>query len=352
VKLADLRYELPPDRIAQLPAEPRDTARLLVAAATGGARHRLVRDLPELVAPGTLIVVNDTRVRKARLRGTKRGSGGAVELFLLRPLSQEGPTRGRWECLGRASKPLRAGAIVEVPGIEAVVVERRGKVVIADLRATSHASLEAAIDAAGEVPLPPYIARATNAEDAERYQTMFAREVGASAAPTASLHFTPSLVDALEAKGVVFATTTLHVGLGTFESPTVEDLDDHPMHSEPFHVPAATVEAIAAARDRGAPVLAIGTTVVRSLESAADEHRPGHVRGGGGDTRLLIQPGYRFQVVDRMLTNFHLPESTLLALVGAFVGLEPMRSIYRDAVDANYRFFSYGDAMLLDKSSP
>jgi S-adenosylmethionine:tRNA ribosyltransferase-isomerase len=351
MRIADLRYELPPERIAQEPAVPRDAARLFVAHAAGEGCHRFVRDLPSLVEPGTLIVVNDTRVRKARLRGVKRGSGGAVEFLLVRPLEQRAGG-GVWECMGRASKPLRVGAVVDFAGIAATVLERRGKIVVADLVAIGGGSLEVAIEAAGEVPLPPYIARATNAEDAANYQTMFARELGASAAPTASLHFTPGLVEALRARDVRFATTTLHVGLGTFETPTVEDLDDHPMHAEPYVMPRETVDAIAAARARGAKVLAIGTTVVRALESVADPERPGHVVEGRGETRLLIQPGYRFRVVDRMLTNFHLPESTLLALVGAFVGLEPMWSIYRAAIAAEYRFFSYGDAMLLEREGP
>lgn len=351
MKIADLRYDLPEGLIAQTPAEPRDSARLFVAAAAGLARHRHVRDLVELVAPGTLVVVNDTRVRKARLRGRKRGSGGAVELLLHRPFEQA-RDRGRWECMGRSSKPLRPGAVLEFAGLEAAVVERRGKMVIVDLVSTDGEALEAAIDRVGEVPLPPYINRAANAEDAARYQTIFAREIGASAAPTASLHFTRELVAALESRGVRFATTTLHVGLGTFETPTVEDLDDHPMHAEPFHVPEATVAAVAEARARGAKVMAVGTTVVRALESAADPEREGHLRAGSGETRLLIQPGFRYRVVDRLLTNFHLPESTLLALVGAFLGLEPMWSVYREAVAAEYRFFSYGDAMLLERSTP
>jgi S-adenosylmethionine:tRNA ribosyltransferase-isomerase len=351
VKIADLRYELPPERIAQAPANPRDAARLFVAGAGADDCHRVVRDLPDLVEPGTLVVVNDTRVRKARLRGAKRGSGGAVEFLLVRPLEQRAGG-GLWECMGRASKPLRPGAVVDFAGIEGTVVERRGKIVVADLVATDGGSLEVAIEAAGEVPLPPYITRAPSAEDAENYQTMFARELGASAAPTASLHFTPALVEALRAKNVQFAATTLHVGLGTFETPTALDLDDHPMHAEPYVMPRETVAAIAAARARGAKVLAVGTTVVRALESAADPERLGHVVEGRGDTRLLIQPGFRFRVVDRLLTNFHLPESTLLALVGAFVGLEPMWRIYRDALAAEYRFFSYGDAMLLERHDP
>jgi S-adenosylmethionine:tRNA ribosyltransferase-isomerase len=349
VKISDLRYDLPEGLIAQNPVEPRDAARLFVASAAPEGRHRHVRDLIELLEPGTLVVVNDTRVRKARLRGRKRGSGGAVEFLLHRPFEQE-RGRGRWECMGRSSKPLREGAVIEFSGIEATVVERRGKMVIADLVALGGASLEAAIEIAGDVPLPPYITRATNENDVSRYQTIFAREIGASAAPTASLHFTTELVDALKAKGVLFATTTLHVGLGTFETPTVEDLDDHPMHAEPFRMPESTALAIVEARARRSPVMAVGTTVVRALESAADPEREGYVVAGGGETRLLIQPGFRYRVVDKLLTNFHLPESTLLALVGAFVGLEPMRAVYREAVAAEYRFFSYGDAMLLERS--
>ncbi len=351
MKISDLHYDLPERLVAQVPVEPRDRARLLVAAAPPGDRHRIVRDLVELVAPGTLVVVNDTRVRRARLRGRKRGSGGAVEFLLHRPFEQE-QARGRWECMGRSSKPLREGAIVEFAGIEATVLERRGKMLVADFVALGGGSLEAAFERAGDVPLPPYITRSTNAEDAARYQTIFAREIGASAAPTASLHFTRELVDELKAKGVRFATTTLHVGLGTFETPSVEDLDDHPMHAEAFRVPDATAEAIVEARLRGAPVLAVGTTVVRALESAADPARVGHVLPTSGETRLLIQPGFPYRVVDRLLTNFHLPESTLLALVAAFVGHEPMRALYREAVGAEYRFFSYGDAMLLERSIP
>ena len=349
MRLAELRYSLPQGRIAQVPAEPRDSARLLVAGLPAEERHRRIHDLAHLVCPGTLVVVNDTRVRKARLRGIKAGSQGRVELLLIRPLEQHG-REGLWECMGRASKPLRDGVVVHMAGIEATIVSRRGKIVIAKLRATEHESLEEAIDATGEIPLPPYIEREVVAADAERYQSMFARELGACAAPTASLHFTPNLVERLKAAGVYFASTTLHVGLGTFESPSVEDLDDHIMHAETFHVPQETVEAIAAARSRHSPVLAVGTTVVRALESAADSANAGCVKAGWGETRLLIQPGYTFQVVDRLLTNFHLPESTLLALVAAFIGLDEMHETYRCALSADYMFFSYGDAMLLDRA--
>ena len=350
MRLRDLKYELPPERIAKHPAAPRDSARLLVASAVGAARHRRVGDLPELLAPGTLLVVNDTRVRKARLRGTKGGTGGAVELLLVRPLESRAEF-GVWECMARASKPLRPGTVVLLPGLRATVRERRGKLVVVELEAEGGAMLEDALEAIGEVPLPPYLDRPESSRDAADYQTVFARELGASAAPTASLHFTTELVAALEKRGISLATLTLHVGLGTFETPTVEDLDDHPMHPEAYVVPGATARAIEAARARGAPVLAVGTTVVRALESARAPGHGGLVREGGGETRLLIQPGYAWGVVDGLLTNFHLPESTLLALVGAFVGLDPLWRLYREAIDGDYRFFSYGDAMLLERNS-
>ena len=213
-------------------------------------------------------------------------------------------------------------------------------------------SIDAAVEAAGHMPLPPYLHRADEDSDRERYQTVFARVKGAVAAPTAGLHLSQALLDRLENKGVERASVTLHVGLGTFQPVTADDLDDHPMHSELYEIPEATALAIEAARARGAPVLAIGTTVVRALESAADRARPGSVHAGAGETRILIQPGYSFAVVDQLLTNFHLPQSTLLALVSAFAGRERVLDAYRSAVQNGYRFFSYGDAMLIQSRDP
>jgi S-adenosylmethionine:tRNA ribosyltransferase-isomerase len=349
-------YALPPELIAQAPAAAREQARLLVVPKAGAVQHRTIADLAEHIAPGTLVVVNDTKVFPARILGTKEGTGGKGEVFLVRKLGElvdaEGRGVQRWRALARASKALRPGTRIVK---DALVVEFEGK---ADdglfevrLFTRDGSAVDDARTKAGQVPLPPYIKRDLNAEDAERYQTVFARAEGAVAAPTAGLHLTPALMKRMESRGCEIATCTLHVGLGTFQPVTVDDLDDHPMHSEYFEVPRALAAAIARARERGAPVLAVGTTVVRALESAQDPERPGHVRPCAEDTRILIQPGHSFAVVDRLLTNFHLPKSTLLALVCAFAGTGRALDVYRTAVAEHYRFFSYGDAMLLDRET-
>ncbi|MBX3187907.1 MAG: tRNA preQ1(34) S-adenosylmethionine ribosyltransferase-isomerase QueA [Labilithrix sp.] len=344
-------YELPPERIAQAPAAEREAARMLVVS-PAGLVHRAVADLAEHVAPGTLVVVNDTKVLRARILGAKAGSGGKSEVFLVRKIDGDARAQ-RWRALGRASKGLRPGTRV-VKG--ALAIEVTGKaddgLFEVELTTLDGASVDEAIRAAGQVPLPPYIKREPGADDEARYQTVFARAEGAVAAPTAGLHLTAALMERLRERGCEIATCTLHVGLGTFQPVMVDDLDDHPMHAEAIEVPEALVSAIARARSRGAPVLAIGTTVVRALESARDPERPGHVRACAEDTRLLIQPGYVFGVVDRLLTNFHLPKSTLLALVCAFAGEERTLSAYRAAIHEAYRFYSYGDAMLIDRAPP
>jgi S-adenosylmethionine:tRNA ribosyltransferase-isomerase len=353
-----LDYELPDDRIARRPTEARDGARLLVAdpGLPGGISHAHIRDLPELLPRGALLVVNDTRVIPARLLGKKTGTGGAVELLLVRPRASEpavGADSAAFFAMGHASKPLRPGTEIvfgnsdvtatidgrdEANGLLAVTLRARGDVA-------------AAIERIGHVPLPPYLRRPDDAADRERYQTVFARVPGAIAAPTAGLHLSRELLDRLAERGIERAAITLHVGLGTFQPVTAPDLDAHPMHSEPFEVQAETRDAIASARERRAPVVAVGTTVVRALETAADPERPGHVRVMSGDTRLLIQPGHAFKVVDRLLTNFHLPRSTLLALVYAFAGMERVRRAYEIAIAEGYRFYSYGDAMLLRRDA-
>lgn len=360
-----LHYDLPPDRIATEPSPERDGARLLVLEADGSLEHRQVRELDQLLPAGALLIVNDTRVVPARLLGHKRATGGRVELLLLRRLDEQGSV-SRWRALGRASKGLRLGAelfFADASGLEALSArvtatladatsgsERRAApeegLLEVELVAAS-GSVDDAIEAVGHMPLPPYLHRPDEAADRDRYQTVFARVSGAVAAPTAGLHLSEALLSRLEAKGVVVASVTLHVGLGTFQPVTAEDLDEHPMHAESYVVPASTVEAIEHARARGAPVVAVGTTVVRALESSADRSRVGFVREAAGETRLLIQPGFAFRVVDQLVTNFHLPESTLLALVSAFAGRERVLGAYRAAVDAGYRFFSYGDAMFL-----
>jgi len=346
MKVDLLHYALAPESIAQVPAADRLSARLLDLPARGDATHLHVRDLPDRIPEGSLVVVNDTRVMRARLLGHKRGSGGKAEIFLVRHATPERGSVERWWAMGKASKGLRPETWIDVGELEVRVVGRKDELLEVEITAKS-GSVSEAVERCGHVPLPPYIRREDDAADLERYQTIFARAPGAVAAPTAGLHLTEELVARLTARGCVLASVTLHVGLGTFQPVTVPDLDDHPMHSEAFDIPEKTAAAIADARTRSAPVVAIGTTVVRALESAADRTRSGHVVPGSGETRLLIQPGYRFQVVDRLFTNFHLPESTLLALVSAFAGRQRALDAYADAQARGYRFFSYGDAMLL-----
>jgi S-adenosylmethionine:tRNA ribosyltransferase-isomerase len=343
-------YALPAELIAQSPAPERERARLLVAGLSG-ALHRTIADLAEHVAPGTLVVVNDTKVMPARILGTKEGTGGKSEVFLVRKLDEEGNTQ-RWRALTRASKALRPGTRIVK---DELVVELEGKSDdgLFEVRISTRdgSPVDEARTRAGQVPLPPYIRRDVVPEDEARYQTVFARAEGAVAAPTAGLHLTETLMKQLESRGCEIGTCTLHVGLGTFQPVTVDDLDDHPMHTEWFEVSRTLASAVGRARQRGAPVLAVGTTVVRALESARDPEQPGHVRACAEETRLLVQPGYELGVVDRLLTNFHLPKSTLLALVCAFAGMERVLDLYRTAIAERYRFFSYGDAMLLDRAS-
>jgi S-adenosylmethionine:tRNA ribosyltransferase-isomerase len=361
VRCALLDYDLPPELIASRPLEQRDGARLLVFSKEGdpgeapAIEHRSIRELDELLPPGALVVVNDTRVLPARLFGRKPGTGGKVELLLVqrieggegRPGSAE-----RWRAMGRSSKPLRAGSEIELEeggGLRARVDAREedGGLLVVTLMAPEGRSVAEAIEALGHMPLPPYMRRDDDASDRVRYQTVFAREPGAVAAPTAGLHVSEALLSRLSARGIEVAAVTLHVGLGTFQPVTAEDLDQHRMHAEAYSVTADVAAAIDRARERGAPVVAIGTTVVRALESAADPARPGRALVKQGETRLLIQPGYRFRVVDALVTNFHLPRSTLLALVFALAGRERVLAAYRAAIEARYRFYSYGDAMLI-----
>ncbi len=362
-----LNYELPPELIAQRPAEDREKARLLHLPATGeAAEHRLVAELPDLIPAGALVVVNDTRVVPARLVGRKRDTGGRVEVFLLRRTGtrelETAPAQTHsveiWSALGKSSKPLRFGSDVEIaargtlpgsaPALNARLLGRSAEDGLLEIAlwTPSGSSVQEAVTACGHVPLPPYIKRDDSLEDAERYQTVYARYDGAVAAPTAGLHLTQSMLDRIVARGEV-ASITLHVGLGTFQPVQVQDLDDHTMHAERYVVTAAAADAVARARRRGAPVVAVGTTTARALESAADPDAPGHIRPTNAETRLLIQPGYDFRVVDGLVTNFHLPCSTLLAMVCAFAGVDRTLAAYRVAVDQAYRFFSYGDATLL-----
>jgi len=332
VDVADFDYELPPDLIAQSPLPERDASRLLVLPRRSGAvEHRRMRELPGILRAGDLLVVNDARVIPARLRGHKEGSGGKVELLLVEPLGD-----ADWLALGQASKPLREGMRIEVMGssIEIVQVRGGGELVVR-LPARGDA-LWQFLDEAGEVPLPPYIEHAPGQQDRERYQTVFARERGAVAAPTAGLHFTPALIEALRSHGIAMASITLHVGPGTFLPVRSTRTEDHRMHRERYSVPEETSRAL----ERADRVIAVGTTVLRTLEASSG-------RPGPGATDLFITPGYEFRAVDGLLTNFHLPKSTLLMLVAAFAGLPRIKAAYAEAVRERYRFFSYGDAMLI-----
>jgi S-adenosylmethionine:tRNA ribosyltransferase-isomerase len=333
-------FDLPKELIAQAPARPRDAARLLGI----GARLELgtMQDLPCWLRPGDLLVVNDTRVLPSRFRA--RRDGKAVEVTLVEALSGD-----RWLAFARPGKACRPGGTLELaPGLEAKVEEKRpdGGLVLAF--ALDEAALLVAIERHGEMPLPPYIRRGgPRASDRHDYQTRFAAVPGAVAAPTAGLHFTDRLLAALAARGVGHVAVTLHVGLGTFQPVRARDTVDHIMHAERWAVPAATAAAIARARAEGGRVVAVGTTVLRTLESAADES--GGILPGAGETRLFITPGYRFRTADLLLTNFHLPRSTLFMLVCAFAGLERMRSAYALAIRERMRFYSYGDACLIER---
>jgi S-adenosylmethionine:tRNA ribosyltransferase-isomerase len=347
VKIAAFDYELPERLIASEPCATRDGARLMVLAGSE-IGHRAVRELAELVPANALLVVNDTRVRRARVFGSKAGSGGRVELLFLTRLAAHADGRERWQALVKSSKPVRLGSEIDCEFARVELAERRedGTTVVL-VSVADGGVLEDALERHGHVPIPPYLRRADVALDAERYQTVFARRTASAAAPTAGLHLSSELLGRLQQRGIELARLELEIGLGTFRPVTTEDLDDHPMHSEQLEVSSELVSAVGRARARGAPVVAVGTTVVRALESAADPARAGHVRPLKGETRLLIQPGYRFQIVDALLTNFHVPKSTLLALVAAFAGHAEVMHAYREAVRAQYRFFSYGDAMWL-----
>ncbi|MGD8859703.1 MAG: tRNA preQ1(34) S-adenosylmethionine ribosyltransferase-isomerase QueA [Myxococcales bacterium] len=349
----ELDYELPDSLIAQTPLAERDASRLLCLSQVGGEvggdpgaaaiRHAHVRELPELLSPA-LLVLNDTRVIPARLLGHKP-SGGKVELLLVERTQVLEPGRERWVCMGKASKALGEGTEVRFGdgALVATVLGREQAGLTVELRAPE--GVHAAVARLGRLPLPPYIRRDPDAEDAERYQTVFAAREGAVAAPTAGLHFTRQLLQRLRDAGHETATVTLHVGPGTFKPLRADDLAHHAMHPERYEIPESTAEAIARARAEGRTVLAVGTTVVRTLEAAADDR--GRLRPGPGATDLFIYPPHRFRVIDAMLTNFHLPRSTLLALVMAFGGVQRVRAAYAEAVARGYRFYSYGDAMLL-----
>ncbi len=349
-------FKLPPELIALRPASPRDSARMLVVGASGGLTDARVADLPDFLQPGDALVVNDTRVIAARLEGIRvRGDAvAAIEATLIKRVDD-----CRWRALVRPTKKLRVGERIRfgemcesmaclIAALDAEVEEKgeAGEVLLRFQFAG--AALDEAIERLGSAPLPPYIAarRAPEQRDRADYQTMFAAEAGAIAAPTAGLHFTPSLVERIAARGVGLHCVTLHVGAGTFLPVTAEDTQDHRMHAEEGAIDDATAEALNKARASGGRIVCVGTTSARILESAADEG--GRIRPFAGETSIFITPGYRFRAVDALMTNFHLPCSTLFMLVSAFSGLETMLSAYAHAIEAGYRFYSYGDACLLE----
>jgi S-adenosylmethionine:tRNA ribosyltransferase-isomerase len=344
--LGDFDFELPPELIAQHPAAERSASRLLDGRAESPV-DRVFRELPGLLQPGDLLVFNDTKVIKARLHGSK-ATGGAVEALVERVL----PQHEVWAHV-RSSKSPKPGMALhfDAPGGERFSAEVLGRAGPDD--ALFHLRFPddpfALLERFGHVPLPPYITHADTADDERRYQTVFAHRPGAVAAPTAALHFDAGVLAALATRGVATAHVTLHVGAGTFQPVRTDDLSQHKMHSEWFDLPESTVQAVQQTRAAGARVLAVGTTTLRALESAARE-RP--LRAGARDTDIFITPGFEFRVVDLLLTNFHLPKSTLMMLVSAFAGHERIRALYAHAVAERYRFFSYGDAMLLGRSPP
>jgi S-adenosylmethionine:tRNA ribosyltransferase-isomerase len=332
-------FDLPPDRIALRPAEPRDSARLLTVDGSGLGDH-VVRDLPDLLRPGDVLVFNDTRVIPAQLEGRRGDARIGATLH-----KREGPRR--WRAFIRNAKRLREGDAIEFgAGAIATALDREVDGSFA-LEFQGSEPVELLLERVGRMPLPPYIAgkRPADARDRDDYQTMFAREAGAVAAPTAALHFTPALMAALAARGIAHVTLTLHVGAGTFLPVKAEDTADHRMHAEWGRIDAATADRLNRARASGGRLIAVGTTSLRLIETAADA--AGQVQPFAGDTAIFITPGYRFRAIDGLITNFHLPRSTLFMLVSALIGLETMQAAYRHAIEQGYRFYSYGDASLL-----
>ena len=339
MKTSDFYYDLDESLIAQTPIEKRDTSRLLVYdRESGETAHKVFSDITGYLHKGDVLVINDTKVLPARLFGIKQGTERSVEFLLLHRLSVS-----RWEVILRPGKKLRIGDTVVFSEHLSATIEQKKEDGVTEVEFSFDGVFEEILDALGEMPLPPYIHE--KLDDKTRYQTVYAREQGSAAAPTAGLHFTPELLKKIEEMGVGIARLTLHVGLGTFRPVKAENVEDHIMHSEYYCVTEGAAARINSARHIGGRIVAVGTTSVRTLESTSDEQ--GIVHAGSGSTNIFITPGYRFKAVDALLTNFHLPESTLIMLVSAFAGREQTLALYNEAVKLRYRFFSFGDAMLL-----
>lgn len=340
MKVKDFSFHLPEELIAQHPLEKRDESRLMVLdKSTGHIEHKIFKDIIDYLEEGDCLVLNDTRVMPARLYGSKEGSGGKMEFLLLRRLEKD-----IWETLVKPGKRAKVGATFTFGNgeLKAEVIEvldngnRKVKFFYEGI-------FEAVLDALGEMPLPPYITE--KLEDKERYQTVYSKEVGSAAAPTAGLHFTKELLEEIKAKGINIAFVTLHVGLGTFRPVKAENIEEHEMHEEYYYLNSENAEIINGTKEKGKKVIAVGTTSNRTLESIADEN--GRVREASGYTSIFIYPGYKFKIVDALITNFHLPESTLIMLISAFSNREIIMSAYNVAVENKYRFFSFGDAMFI-----
>jgi S-adenosylmethionine:tRNA ribosyltransferase-isomerase len=342
VNLSDYDYNLPVELIAQEPTEERDQSRLMVVNLSSDTiSHRIFNDLPDLIGENDLIIVNDTKVFPARLVGKKEISGGEVELLLLRPNHDE-----LWEALAQRSRRLHIGTrIVFGDGLLHAEIADLGENGHVYVRLESQGNINEIIDTVGRVPLPPYIKREPVADDSERYQTIYANLRGAVAAPTAGLHFTKALLDNIASNGVMFAAITLHVGVGTFRPLTEDDTQCNKLHSEYFHVPERTVHMVAECRKRRGKIIAVGTTTARALETASQS---GQLLPCEGWTDIFIKPPYRFKSFDALITNFHLPRSSLILLVSAFAGREKILCAYQEAINQQYRFYSYGDAMLIN----
>ena len=339
MNISDFDYFLPEKQIAQVPADPRDSSRMMVLSPkTQTIDHRHFYQLDEYLMDGDVLIFNDTRVIPARLIGVRQPTGGKAEVFLLRQLE-----RDRWEVLVKPGKKMRVGSVItfgyELSCEVLAHTDFGGRIV----KFSYEGIFEEILDRLGTMPLPPYIHETL--EDPERYQTIYSREKGSAAAPTAGLHFTESLMDRLRKKGVHLGFVTLHVGLGTFRPVQVDEIEDHVMHSEFYSIPTETADLIRMAKQEGRRVVAVGTTSIRTLESAAVDH--GMIEAKQGWTNIFIYPGYQFKIVDAVITNFHLPKSTLIMLVSAFAGREFTLQAYQTAVEENYRFFSFGDAMLI-----
>lgn len=356
MKLEEFDYALPLELIAQQPATERDSSRLMVLdRSLKSISHHSFQHLPTLLKSGDLLVLNDTRVMQARLIGVKSQTRGRAELLILQPRKNVATVEAlglpieatEWLCLGQASKGFRGGTRIAFPGVEAEIVEVLGNGRYGvTFRGTGGETMGKVLDRIGQLPLPAYIERSESERDQERYQTVYANEPGSVAAPTAGLHFTSELLGILTRQGIATSMVRLDVGPGTFQPVREAEIERHQMHQERYFVPEKTAQAVTEAKQKGRRVVAVGTTVIRTLEAAWDSELS-VLKPGGGDTTLFIFPSYRFRVADALITNFHLPRSSLLMLVSAFAGTDFVREAYRDAISLRYRFFSYGDAMFI-----